>query len=419
MRLLFLGLAYPLPANNGLKMRSWATLRALAAEGHETTLLSFAKPEEVSEAPSLTGQVCREVDLIPMVLSSLSASKSYLHRFLALCSATPFAVRRLASKAMRQRVRHHLEGGIFDAAICDTTYSAVNLPATRVPIVINCHNLEHRILQRYAALERNPLKKLYAWSEAMKLRRWEQHVLQGAAVGMACSEHDRELLQTLAPDLRLAVVPNIVDTDTYQPQAEGDSRTVIYQGGMDWFPNRDAVNYFVQEILPLVRREAGGVRFVVAGRNPSEAFRKRYAGVPNMEFTGTVPDMQPVIARATVCVVPLRMGSGTRLKILEAAAMGKPVVSTRLGAEGLDLEDGREILLADEPREFARAVCELLSNPQRRRALGKAARKKVEEMYSLVSLRRAIRAALQGISGGDSPGNPEQAASIRDGRALA
>jgi glycosyltransferase involved in cell wall biosynthesis len=163
---------------------------------------------------------------------------------------------------------------------------------------------------------------------------------------------------------------------------------------MDWYPNRDAVNHFVSRILPDLLILVPSVKFLVAGRIPSDSFAGRFVDKANIEFTGFVSDMRSVLGNATVCVVPLRIGSGTRLKILEAAAMAKSIVSTHLGAEGLDFVNGKEIVLEDDPSRFAKAVALLLSSPRYRDALGYAARKRVEAEYSFVPLRKALRLAL-------------------------
>jgi glycosyltransferase involved in cell wall biosynthesis len=155
------------------------------------------------------------------------------------------------------------------------------------------------------------------------------------------------------------------------------------------------VEYFAEAVLPQLRRQVPGIRFVVAGRNPSAEFLARFSDQSDISFTGTVPDMRPLIDKASLVVVPLRVGSGTRLKILEAAAMGKAMVSTSLGAEGLEFENGRNIELRDTPEAFADAVAQLLLDPARRRDLGRAARKTVEAKYSLPVLRASLRAALQ------------------------
>src|SRR5262249_22529422 len=144
---------------------------------------------------------------------------------------------------------------------------------------------------------------------------------------------------------------------------------LIYMGGMDWFPNRDAVEFFVKEILPRIQARAPQVEFLVAGRNPSEEFKTQFSHLGNVRFSGTVADMRALISGSTLCVVPLRIGSGTRLKILEASAAGKATVSTALGAEGLELVDGEEILIADDAMKFAEYIVALLQDPERRKHL--------------------------------------------------
>ena len=394
MHLLFLSFAFPLPANNGHRMRTWSILEALAAEGHEVTLLTFGQPREADGYDIALRKVCREIEIVPLVLESPSSTPNHLGRLVGLFFAQPYAVRRFASSEMQARIRKFLARGSFDAVLCDTVYSAVNLSDTHVPVILNCHNVEHVILERYVALERNPVKWLYAWSEIRKLRKWEKGNCRRTAIGMACSENDRQLLSSLCPGLCAMVVPNVVDFDRYAPREDDNPSTILFQGAMDWFPNRDAVTFFVARMLPVIKQSVPHIRFVVAGRNPPPAFVSKFAGVSGIEFTGNVPDMRTEIAKAAVCIVPLRIGSGTRLKILEAAAMAKPVVSTRIGAEGLNFADGEEIVLADEPRVFARAIVDLLADPARRWTIGLAARRRVEAQYSMSALRSALRTAL-------------------------
>jgi glycosyltransferase involved in cell wall biosynthesis len=190
-----------------------------------------------------------------------------------------------------------------------------------------------------------------------------------------------------------------VDTDFYEPNGTnsfGNGELLLFQGSMDWYPNRDAVEFFARTILPLVRNQRPNVRFVVAGRNPASHFVKELSTSFGVEFTGTIPDMRPYLSVASVVVVPLRMGSGTRIKILEACAAGKPVVSTMLGAEGLAFEPNKEIVLADVPAQFAGAVVRLLQDPERRRAIGSAARTKTVDSYSQAALKASLDFAIAG-----------------------
>ncbi len=397
MRVLYISVAYPLPANNGAKMRLWSLLRAIKRAGHEVTLASFAEPDEVAGTEQELSAVCAESDIVPLSYTRLSAGGDYRKRLLAIFSSSPFTIDRFRSDEMRARLEQRVRDRSFDVIVCDNVFSAINLPANASPVVMNSQNVEYVILSRYVQHERNPFKALYARWEAGKLRRFETAMYRRAVLAMACSNVDTALIRSLCPGIRTAVAQNVVDVSEYAVNADEEPLTVIYQGGMDWFPNRDALEYFVRAILPLVQQEVPGVRLIAAGRNPSPQFRARFADVSALEFTGTLPDLRPVVAKAAVCVVPLRIGSGTRLKILEGGAMGKAIVSTSVGAEGLDFVPGREILIADDPAEFARNVIELLRDPSRRKAMGEAARHRVLQDYDLTALERSITSAFQNL----------------------
>ena len=399
MRILVVSTFMPYPAIYGAAIRTLSLLKALASEGTETTFVTFAPaPQPAGDLQPLRS-LCQHVHAVYLPPKSLSSSSDYGRRATALLNRDPYAVSRYRSPEMRRCIEQQLSARAFDAVIADMAFSLVNLPPVTVPLILNQHNVEYMILKRYMRVERNWVKRGYAWLESEKLRRWEHDACGRANLTLACSEYDRGVLLAAGSKGPISVAPNVVDTDQYTPQpGEGEPFTVMYQGGMDWFPNRDAVEYFAFSILPLLRRRIPQVRFVVAGRNPSTSFIRRFRDDPGIEFTGTVDDMRPVIQRAQVCVVPLRIGSGTRLKILESAAMGKPVVATRLGAEGLDFQNGEEIILNDEPREFAGAVSDLLLNPGRRKSLAAAARQRVVRDYSFPALCVAIRAALHSVA---------------------
>lgn len=399
MRLLVLSLFFPLPADNGTKMRTWALLRALAAEGHEITLLTFTRVCDINGHSDAVRKICRHVEWVPHALKSASSGRDYLARFTQLFLRLPYGVRGARSGMMKQRITALLQGQKIDAIICEQSDPVVNVPAgLSVPLIVDHHDVQHLIWERYLEFEGNPVKRLYAWLERRKVRAWEQRACQRAAVSMACSEQDRSLFKALDPSLPVVVVPNTVETDGDRPNGEEDCLRILFQGAMDWYPNRDAVEFFVSAVLPKLRSLVPGVGFVAAGRNVPASFRQRFVAFPDVEFTGTVPDMSTEIARAAVCVVPLRIGSGTRLKILESAAMGKPVVSTGIGAEGLDFKHPDEILIADDPEAFANAVGGLLADPPLRRRIGQAARTCVEQNYSFSVLRSSVSRVVQELA---------------------
>jgi glycosyltransferase involved in cell wall biosynthesis len=400
MRILALSVASPMPANNGVKMRTWSILRALAAEGHEIALVTFADPGEPARPFLELSGVCRRVIHVSHRSKSLSSNKDYVGRAIHLFSSTPYGVVAARSSEMASEIVALLNKKAVDVILCEQTDLLINLPARLpVPLVVDFHNVDYLILKRYLRFERNLLKRLYAWLESRKLRAWERRACRLASTAFACSEHDRALLQVFRPNLPMFVVPNVVDVDEYATEGTEDGLKILFQGGLDWYPNRDAVEFFVAQIFSLIRSQIPDVRFVVAGRNPPEEFRYRLSRVPGVEFTGTVPDMRAEIASAAVCVVPLRIGSGTRLKILEAAAMAKPIVSTNLGAEGLEFLNGAEILLEDDPSGFAEAVVKLLRAPTDRKHLGQAARKRAERQYSLPALRSSLRPSTEVLGG--------------------
>ncbi len=395
MRVLFVALAVPFPPSSGQHLRNWALLRVLAEEGNEIGLISFAEPHEMGRDLGALRQICQSIDLVPLPSASGSRGRAYLSRLKALPSLLPSGASRFRSALLEASVRERLRRGAYDLVICDNIYMAVNLPhPLTVPVLLNKHDLTYVIVRRYLDHEPNPFKRAYGWVEYWKLQRWERQMCAGSTGVLVCSNHDRELLKPYCPAERISVVPNVIDAESYTPVTEDDGFTLLYMGSMDWIPNQDAVAFFISAIFPELRRQVPAVRFVVAGRKAPAKFLRRFEGIPGVEFTGMVPDMRTEMTKAAVCVVPLRMGSGTRLKILEAAAMGLPVVSTSIGAEGLEFKGGEEIVLADEPQAFTRAVADLLSDTSRRRALGRAARRWVEKRYSLPVLRGAVRSVL-------------------------
>ena len=396
LKILFAALTVPFPPTNGHRIRNSTLLRALAEEGHAVSLVAFAEPPELRDPQAAHGGTCRTVDLVPAPDTGGRSGMRPLARLAALPRLLPYGALRYRSEAMTGVIALHLARTAFDALIVDDIYLSSNVPdSAQVVTLLNKHDLTEVILKRYLAHEPNPAKRAYAWLECQKIRRLSDRVMRNSTGILACSEVDRKEILARLPAARVAIVPNVVPTDLPAGECVDDGRTVLFSGSMDFQPNIDGVQFFVAEVLPALRSRVPNVRFVVAGRNPSQSLCRWLARVPGVEVTGTVPDMRVEVAKATVCVVPLRIGSGTRLKILEAGAMSKAVVSTRLGAEGLEFTDGQEIVLADEPQDLANAVAELLTDARRRAQLGDAARRRVESEYSVSALRRAVHAALR------------------------
>jgi polysaccharide biosynthesis protein PslH len=405
IQILFVATNLPVPANSGQAIRSLSIIRALAESGHELNFVSFAGRGQ-AEAPELLSSYCREIDLLEREITNMSQRADYLKRGVCLLLFKPYSLERFRCEAMQATIQRQLSAKRFDLIVCDGLYALVNVPQTKVPIALNCHNVEYVIFKRYSQVEKNFFKKCYAILETHLMRDAERRSCHRSAIAMACSNDDRDVLHQLLADLPIIVVPNAVDTDSYPPDeslSSGNSSPILlFQGAMDWYPNRDAVEFFIRTVLPLVRAECPTVRFIVAGRNPPVRFVQEFGAYAGVEFTGTVPDMRPYLSAATVVVVPLRLGSGTRIKILEACAAGKPVVSTSVGAEGLDLQAGREIILADDPAQFSRSVVTLLRDPVRRSAIGTLARNVIVERYSHLALKRSLKELISTFKQADS-----------------
>ena len=241
----------------------------------------------------------------------------------------------------------------------------MNVPMNgSAPVVLFEHNVEYQIWQRLAALERRPWIRALLEVEWRKLRAREADACRRADLTIAVSADDRRRLERLAPGIAAASIPTGVDTDYFTPMSRLERPAhLVFSGSMDWHPNEDAVIHFLDAILPSIRARIPETTFTVVGRNPSTRLREVAARFAGVTITGTVSDVRPAIAEGAVYVVPLRAGGGTRLKIFEALAMARPVVSTTVGAEGLGIEPGLHYTCADQPREFADAVVSLLKDP--------------------------------------------------------
>ena len=283
--------------------------------------------------------------------------------------------------AVRDRAGALISQGT-DVCVADFLVSFPNVPHTSAPLILFEHNVEYMIWQRLARLEHRPWRRALLEIEWRKMRRAERASCNDADLTIAVSEDDRARLETLAPRARCVAIPTGVDTTYFSPRETTETpHHMVFTGSMDWFPNEDAILYFADSILPRIRFHIPNATLTVVGRNPSDRIRVA-ADRAGIVVTGTVPDVRPFMSEGAVYVVPLRAGGGTRLKIFEALAMGKAVVSTSVGAEGLAVTHGHNIAIADEPDAFARQVVELLRDPAKRDALGHAGRQLVESRYS-------------------------------------
>jgi sugar transferase (PEP-CTERM/EpsH1 system associated) len=385
MRILWLSANLLLPLDKGGKLRTWHVMRHLAAR-HSITYLSFADPETAAEDLEGMKEACARLVTIPRRERTKSGPRFAIDVMRHLVNPVPFAVGQYRSSRYARTVREELASGNYDRVVCDFLVPAVNMPRRLpCPSLLFTHNVEAEIWRRHADTAGSWLRRRLYQQQWRRMQRFENQTLSAFDRVLAVSDLDRQTFHRLYPESRktpISVIPTGVDTEyfTPTPAAPGATPRIVFTGSMDWLPNVDGVLYFAREILPLIRAETPDVVFTIVGRSPTAEVLE-LASQPGIEVTGRVEDVRPYLAASTVNVVPLRIGGGTRLKIFEAMAAGRAVVSTTIGAEGLPGEPDRHLMLADDPPAFAQSVVALLQDRDRRLAMESAARTLVTTHY--------------------------------------
>jgi glycosyltransferase involved in cell wall biosynthesis len=390
MRILWVKAGKILPVDTGGKIRSYNLLRELAAL-HETVLLSYysgARDEAYEEelGRHLPGAVALHTGT-----GDAGKLRQGLHYLARLHARAPYAVTKFTSPLVRRLVAGWMGERRFDVAVCDFLSASLNFPRhLRTPTVLFQHNVESALWRRQAEHAPDPLRRAVFRLEAAKMLAYERAAVRRFHHIIAVSEHDRALMSEMTGPERITVVPTGVDIKKYAARAasgpEVKEGLVLFLGSMDWEPNIDGVEYFCREVWPRVLASVPAARFRIVGRNPHPQVRRLASD--SIEVTGTVPSVVEHLQEAAVVVVPLRIGGGTRLKIFEAMATGKAVVSTTIGAEGLDVHDGRDILLADDAETFADSVVRLLRDAEERRKFEReAARLAAQYDWSIIARR--------------------------------
>ena len=396
MKLLVLTPQLPFPPHQGTTIRNFNIIKHLAPR-HAITLLSFGTPQELDAAEPLR-ELCQHIEIAPHPTRSI-----WQRAWSTISSPLPDMALRLKSERMHQVAAQILAKEEFDVVQVEGIEMARYIPNLKskiqnskplIPnyqIVFDEHNAEY-VLQKTAFESdvRRPTRwhaAAYSLIQWKKLERYERMICQHADHVVACSEADVNSIRQLSTNYQspITAIPNGVDTDFFVPSDDVCAKPLaelgmVFAGKMDFRPNIDGVTWFCAEILPRIRAEIPLAHITIVGQKPAP----RIAALdhqPGVDVTGWVSDTRPFVADAAVYVVPLRMGSGTRLKVLEAMAQGKAIVSTTRGAEGIDAVPDRDIVIADTPETFARAVIDLLRDPQRRRLLGRNARALAESQY--------------------------------------
>lgn len=381
MKLLFLTGNLPYPPTDGWKIRVFSLLKGLA-QRHEVTVLSFMR--RIDDA--LAVEQLRDHGITVHVLPR-DSRYSPITLAQGLIGGTAFPILNYRDDRMMRLVTKVMQNDQFDLVQSESMHMAQYCLDLPLPTILDLHNIESLLMKRYAKQEANPLKRAYAEITWRKLATYEREVCGRFTHCLTCSDEERVLLQTRARVDRVSVIPNGVDTVAHggkdwqvQPTFDHEER-IVFVGRMDYHANVEGVRWFCRSVWPRIRKSRPQAVFQIVGGHPLPTI-SRLARAGEIEVTGFVTDVRPYVQQASVVVVPLRIGGGTRLKILEALAMGKALVSTTVGAEGIDASPSRDLIIADRADDFADHVVSLLDQPEVRHKLGTAGRRLVEDRYN-------------------------------------
>lgn len=381
------------PTDRGGQIRSLGMLREL----HRRHNVHFAalNPPSNFEGLRRAHEYCSTFTVVEHLPPRRSSPRFLPQVLFSPFNSQPLAISRYASKELRRALSQLLAERQFDVVVCDFLAAAPNIPDITSAVLFQ-HNVETTIWNRHHESSAHPIKRAFFKMQARKMEKYERTVCQQAHHVIAVSAKDAEVMKQLFGIEHVEAVPTGVDVEYFRPpQAAERTADLIFSGSMDWLPNVDAIEYFLGEIFPQITAQRPETTFVIAGRSPDPRVLKAAEPFPGVTVTGSVPDMRPYLWGSRVSIVPLRIGGGTRLKIYESMASGSPVVSTTIGAEGLDHTDGKDILIADEPDAFAASCLRILENPEIGHMLAESALELVEQNFSWASVTRQFESILE------------------------
>jgi len=397
LRVLFVAKRFPYPADTGGKIRTARLLEQLSRRLDITLISNVEHPKDDPYLADV-GKLCARFEPVAWQETRKGSLAFYGRVLQRVASRYPVSVAGDHSRPFAERIRACLARDRYDLVVCDFVQPSINIDARiDVPVLLFQHNVESMIFERHALTAGNAPLRWFWRNQWRKMERFERDACRRFAAVVAVSEADRAVFADRFGARRTFSIPTAVDAEYFRPGGgpvvDGN---LVFTGSMDWLPNEDAVLFFAEEILPRVVARVPQATLTIVGRSPSPRLRRRLMGRPEITITGRVDDVRPHMERAAVYVIPLRIGGGTRIKAYEAMAMAKPVVSTSIGVEGLPVSDGQHLVLAESAGDFARAVVNLLEQPERRERIGQAARRFVEGSCSWPAAAAAFVDACRG-----------------------
>lgn len=382
LKVLFFSQRFPYPMDTGGKIRTGKLLEHLK-NTFDITLVSNVESPKDDKYFDQIKNLCADFYGVPWREARKYTIKFYLRLLRSLFSRYPFTVNNdysLESEAVLRRLTSEKR---FDLLVCDFLQPTLNFRRLRgSPTLLFEHNIESVIPRRHFETTRNPIAKLFWWLQWRRMERYEKETCRRFTATVTVSETDKKCLEEFGIE-KVFAIPTGVDTDYFAPREnQVNKNSLVFTGSMDWLPNEDGIQFFVRDILPRIKQKVPDITLTVVGRNPSRRLLNEVKANSEVTVTGRVDDVRPYMSSHALYIIPLRIGGGTRIKAYEAMAMGRAVVSTQVGVEGLPVRHGEELIIADEPEQFASAIVRLLEDVAGREKLECNARSLVQRHFS-------------------------------------
>lgn len=376
MKILYLVTHIPFPLNSGGRRRTYQIIKSLS-RSNEIDLVGFPSSPNSSTGVAELSEYCQNVFVVPFTVKH-----SIIKLLQSFFGGKPYKILQHHSYAMAEKVETLLKENKYDVVICEHLFVEQHIPPVSIPVIPQNNDLNYIVYKQFAKSGKG-LMRFYSATQWKSLYRYEQKVLKKYMAGSAISEQERVKMEEMVDGIHTFLVPNGVDTKYFQPSPSTsieDEKNIVFTGAYSYYPNEQAAYYFATNVFPDILQRIPEIKFYIVGPSPSQQLLALQN--ENIIVTGEVEDIRPFLLKADVVVAPIYFGSGTKNKILEALSSGKAVVTTTLGREGIEVENGEHLLIADEDEAFASAVVALTYDRDKSSELGKAGRNLIEEKYS-------------------------------------
>jgi sugar transferase (PEP-CTERM/EpsH1 system associated) len=404
LNILWVSHLVPYPPKGGVLQRSYNLIRYIA-ERHNVFLIAFnqkillGNDFELLEAVNALRKFCQGVETVRLPSDKCLTAK-YALIFKSFFTKKPYTVNWNLSSEMDKKVNNIISSFDPDIIHYDTIGIAEYFQKNKkIPQVLNHHNIESAMMYRRAKKEKNVVKKIYFYQEAFKIEQYERKVCELLNCNLVVSKEDKRTLKHIAPNAQIIIIENGVDTKYfYVGKQKKEKNILVFAGGMNWYPNRDAMLFFAKEVWPILTRKRPGIKIYIIGMNPPDELTHLSSKDPNLIVTGYVDDVRLYFEKASLYVCPIRDGGGTRLKILDALSSGIPIVATKIAAEGIDVAHEKTILIAETPQEICACIIRLLDDEALSERLALKGRQLVETSYEWSVIGNKLSGIYKGLA---------------------